>query len=77
MRMDLWKCDACGKEYRSVNASISIHVDDWADPVDGHIAPVFRVADLCPICHLRLTESLIKNLPLEERVDLAERLKAR
>jgi hypothetical protein len=49
MKIDLYRCDNCPKEFRNEGLNLALHVDNEADPVDGHSIPVIKHLDLCEV----------------------------
>jgi hypothetical protein len=79
MKIDVWKCDVCGKEFRTGGGTpeIPFHVESELDPVDGHNVRVYKHADLCTVCQNDLLTDLINKLPITERAELAKEWKAK
>ncbi|MCC6591621.1 MAG: hypothetical protein IT168_33350 [Bryobacterales bacterium] len=72
MKIGLWKCDYCQKEFRSGGGSeVELHVNNSRDPVDGHNQREYKRADLCGGCQGLLLKDLIEALPVEQRAKLA------
>ena len=68
MKVNVWKCDKCGNEFRQGGGSeIAFHVDNDADEGDGHNVRIFKRADLCLSCTVDFSGELLESCDMRER----------
>lgn len=73
MKIDLWKCDVCGKEFRNNNGSqINLFLGREMD-ASGHTDSIYKSADLCSTCQSETLLGLISMMTMDERLDLAKK----
>ncbi len=77
MKLTIFKCDNCGKEYREDNGrSVDFLVGYSPDPVSGKSEGDYKSSDLCSKCLIELLEYVLKQLEMPVRVGLAKAYKA-
>lgn len=77
MKIEAWKCDTCGKEYKKDGGStigffVGREIDAAGDTDDNYL-----YSDLCNSCIVALVTQLLQACLMAERVHLAKDWKAR
>lgn len=78
MKMTIWKCDRCGKEYRPRSGStFIITTGTERDAVEGRTFDKTDSVDMCNDCVYDLLTQLLRAMPMERKAALVEEIKAR
>lgn len=73
MKIDLWKCDVCGKEFRKNGGfQIDLFLGREMDAA-GYTDSVYKSADICSACQSTMLLGLIDKMTMDERLDLAKK----
>lgn len=67
MKLDVWQCDRCGKEYRDGQHHRLDVTTGTKRESDGEIADVVRTVDLCAKCMHLCAMSLMRKFVYDER----------
>ncbi len=73
MKIELFKCDKCGSEYRKGGGGTIMFLVGYSpDPASARSEADHKHSDLCTKCQNALLHNLIDKLEMQVRVDLAK-----
>jgi hypothetical protein len=78
MKMTIWKCDRCGKEYREGRGrTFEIAVGTERDQIEGRTFEVTDSIDLCVLCVESAMEQFVRAMDYPTRKAWIEEVRAR
>lgn len=78
MKITIWKCDRCGKEYREGRGrTYEFAVGTERDQVEGRTVEVTDSIDLCFTCTESIMEQFVRALEFPKRKALLEEIRSR